>query len=443
MCKVSVLIPIYNVEQYLSQCLDSIINQTLSDIEIICINDGSTDGSGEILSQYAIKDNRIRVITKDNTGYGHSMNVGVKVASGKYIGIVESDDFAENNMFEILYKIAEENQVEVVKSNFFSHYLFGDVLEKYLPNEKCGDMLSFLSKGNRRFLELGTPIWTGLYRRDFLLNNNIFFTETPGASYQDTAFGIKIMMCVNKIYFCKEAFLHYRRDNMESSVHSLNKVFCICDEFDELWKFVKTREDILDATQYCLAAEEYDRYMFSYNRIADRHREKFLIRMIEDFKLLSERNLLNANYWDYEKWMNVQKMIRYPERVLYKNIIETQSHSMYFTAFFQELEKFKHIYIYGAGRIGQETIAFLKNRNLTVQAFLVSQSNNNLTEIDGVPVKVVYEVEINTDDDLVLIAVAENSQYEIIKSLRMRGIHQMISMSVSLRQALRERRDSK
>ena len=77
-----------------------------------------------------------------------------------------------------------------------------------------------------------------------------------------------------------------------------------------------------------------------------------------------------------------------------------------------------------------------------MQAFLVSQSNNNLTEIDGVPVKVVDEVEINTDDDLVLIAVAENTQYEIIKSLRKRGIHQMISMSVSLRQALRERRDS-
>lgn len=442
MYKVSVLIPIYNVEQYLSQCLDSVVNQTLSDIEIICINDGSTDGSGKILSQYAIKDNRIRVITKDNTGYGHSMNVGLKMASGKYIGIVESDDFAEKNMFEILYKIADENQVEVVKSNFFSHYLSGDVLEKYLPDEKCGDMISFSSKGKRRFLELCTPIWSGIYRRDFLLENNIFFTETPGASYQDTAFGIKIMMCVNKIYFCKDAFLHYRRDNMESSVHSLNKVFCICDEFDELWKFIKTRGDILDATKFYLAAEQYDRYMFSYNRIADRHREKFLIRMIEDFKLLSKRNLLNANYWDAEKWLNVQKMIKYPERVLYKNIIEIQSHSLYLAAFFQKIEKFKHIFIYGAGNVGQETISFLRKRNLPVQAFLVSQSNNNLTEIDGVPVKVVDEVEINTDDDLVLIAVAENTQYEIIKSLRKRGIHQMISMSVSLRQALRERRDS-
>ena len=97
MPKVSILIPIFNVEKYLRQCLDSAVNQTLKDIEIICINDGSTDSSLEILKEYAKVYNSIKIINKQNTGYGHSMNCGLKLAKGEYIGIIESDDFADKN----------------------------------------------------------------------------------------------------------------------------------------------------------------------------------------------------------------------------------------------------------------------------------------------------------------------------------------------------------
>ena len=120
MCKVSILVPIYNVEKYLRQCLESVVNQTLKDIEIICINDGSTDSSPEIIREFASRDSRIKVIDKPNTGYGHSMNQGLKAATGEYIGIVESDDFAELNMFEVLYNTAKSNGAEIVKSNYWS-----------------------------------------------------------------------------------------------------------------------------------------------------------------------------------------------------------------------------------------------------------------------------------------------------------------------------------
>ena len=118
MPKVSILIPIYNVEKYLRQCLESVVNQTLEDIEIICINDGSTDSSPEIIREFASRDSRIKVIDKQNTGYGHSMNQGLKAATGEYIGIVESDDFVELNMFESLYITAKNNGAEVVKSEY-------------------------------------------------------------------------------------------------------------------------------------------------------------------------------------------------------------------------------------------------------------------------------------------------------------------------------------
>lgn len=120
--KVSIVIPIYNVERYLRQCLDSVVNQTLKDIEIICVDDGSTDSSPDIIKEYVDKDPRVKVITKPNSGYGNSMNRGFDMAEGEYIGIVESDDYADPDMFEKLYEVASANDLDVVKSGFYFYY---------------------------------------------------------------------------------------------------------------------------------------------------------------------------------------------------------------------------------------------------------------------------------------------------------------------------------
>ena len=106
MAKVSIIIPTYNVEMYLVECMESVVNQTLKDIEIICINDGSTDGSLEILKSYAQKDDRIVLVDKENGGYGIGMNIGLDKATGEYIGIVEPDDFIPLNMYSDLYEKA-------------------------------------------------------------------------------------------------------------------------------------------------------------------------------------------------------------------------------------------------------------------------------------------------------------------------------------------------
>ena len=120
--KVSVLVPVYNVEEFLPECLDSLVGQTLKDIEIICINDGSRDGSLDIIKEYAKKDSRIVVIDKKNSGYGDSMNKGLAKASGEYVGIVESDDFIDRDAFEIMYELAKKYDVEIVKGNYYEYY---------------------------------------------------------------------------------------------------------------------------------------------------------------------------------------------------------------------------------------------------------------------------------------------------------------------------------
>ena len=189
MPKISVLVPIYNVEKYLEECLESIISQTLQDIEVICINDGSTDGSLKIIKKYAKNDPRFVIINKKNSGYGDSMNRGLAKATGEYIGIVESDDWVEKDMFESLYSLAKENEAEVVKSNFYNYFtspekshINGTVARIVHPNE-VGKIID--TTVSHHIIWQQPCIWTAIYKKDFLDNYNIRFLPSPGASYQD------------------------------------------------------------------------------------------------------------------------------------------------------------------------------------------------------------------------------------------------------------------
>ena len=117
--KISILIPSLNVEKYVTQCIDSIINQTLSDIEIICIDAGSTDGTLDILTEYEKKDSRVKLVKSSKKSYGYQMNLGLTLATGEYVGIVETDDYVSENMYECLYCLTENGTIDVVKGTFF------------------------------------------------------------------------------------------------------------------------------------------------------------------------------------------------------------------------------------------------------------------------------------------------------------------------------------
>ena len=240
--KVSILVPCYNVEKYLPQCLDSIVGQTLRDIEIIVINDGSKDSTLDIIKSYAARDDRIKVIDKENEGYGKSMNRGLDAATGEYVGIVESDDWVDTDMFENLVKIADENNVDVVKSNFYRYTTTGgekNVKYNSLPdwNTNC-----VINPHEKTAIFFSSPaIWSAIYKRDFLVKNNIRFLESPGASFQDTGFNFKVFACAKRAWLTPHAWLHYRCDNENSSVKSTGKIFCVCDEYDEIERFFRER----------------------------------------------------------------------------------------------------------------------------------------------------------------------------------------------------------
>lgn len=328
--KVSIVVPIYNVEQYLAQCLDSLINQTLQEIEIICVNDGSTDNSAKIISDYANRDSRIRVITKKNTGYGNSMNIGFDAACGEYIGIVESDDYADQDMFEVLYRTAKENNLDVVKSSYYFYY--SQPVEKNDKQEIVSSVLSnktfcpttyFSAKMEMvEFFNIKPTIWSAIYRKQFLLDNDIRFNETPGASFQDASFNFKVWTCANRVQMLQEAFLHYRQDNENSSVNSKGKVFCICDEYEEMERFLKKHPEKY-ATLECIKNRiKYDSYMWNYERLAPKYKYIFIERAAEEFREDMKNGTLQKEYFEWYKWKRLFEIIEDPIAFHTKNMTE-------------------------------------------------------------------------------------------------------------------------
>ena len=243
--KVSIVIPIFNVETYLPQCLDSILNQSLKEIEIICVNDGSTDNSLEILKEYLSKDERIKIIDKENAGYGHTMNIGMDLASGEYIGIVESDDFILPDMLSILYNEASSNNLDFVKSDYYR--FFGEeenIVKNYFKIDSTDSLYNQIvsTSENHETFKVLMNTWTGLYKTSFLRENNIRHFETPGASYQDNGFWFKTFFYGKRVMFIPQAFYMYRRDNPNSSVKNKEKVYAMDSEYDLIYEFLEKVE---------------------------------------------------------------------------------------------------------------------------------------------------------------------------------------------------------
>lgn len=307
MVKVSVLVPIYNLEQYLPQCLDSLCAQTLKSIEIICINDGSTDASGAILDEYNKNHENITVIDKKNSGYGDSMNRGLEVATGEYIGIVESDDYIETNAFEKLYELAKKNEADIVKANYFYHSEESDELHEVIHGQKLHKAMTISDDPKILIEEPG--IWSAIYRREFLNDKKIRFRPTPGASYQDTGFHFKSFCAAEKIVYTKDAFLHYRIDNANSSVKSLEKVNYVVEEYADIEKFIKNCE-ISDEVKYTIQVAKFGAFHWNLQRLPKDLAQEFVNTIKTEFSAAKEAGLLQKEYFPKKYWLALQMILK-------------------------------------------------------------------------------------------------------------------------------------
>lgn len=277
--KVSVIVPVYNNQEYVITCMNSLVSQTLRDIQIICINDGSTDNSSAVLHSYADKDPRVVVVDKENGGYGVGINTGLDLAQGKYVTILESDDFADLDMLETLYNYAEAFNLEVVRANFYLYWakkIKNDHLLEIFGYHECDRVIDPSIRDNQHCFYAQPALWSAIYRTDFIRNNKLRLLETPGAAYQDTAFNFKIWACAKRIMFVHKPFVHYRQDNEASSINNPGKVNNICLEYAEIRRWLREdRPDLHDSLAPVATKMMCDAYTWNTGRVAEEFRVPF------------------------------------------------------------------------------------------------------------------------------------------------------------------------
>lgn len=366
MPKISIIVPVYNVENYLRQCMDSLLCQTFTDFELICMNDGSTDSSLSILKEYASRDSRVRLFTKENEGYGITMNRGLAEARAPYIGIVESDDFVKPEMFEKLYKAIKEEPVDLIKCNFYKYTVEdGEDIEysREYSDDIYGKVIEPIKHPDIYFAN--SSIWAALYDKRFLDDNKINFNETPGAAYQDITFQFKVLSNAKKMKVIEDALLYYRTDNLMSSVHSPFKIYCICDEMHAIEDYIKNQDEERQKRLWPIATKrKYYDYRWNYNKLSAVFQFAFFEKMIAEFKEDRAAGKFENISWLYQNddlefkkmmeepfdyFMNTVKKYR-DSRLEVANTLNAQLGKI---GFFFRIQESNTIVIYGAGKIGR------------------------------------------------------------------------------------------
>ncbi|QUH23766.1 glycosyltransferase [Methanobacterium alkalithermotolerans] len=320
--KVSVIIPVYNREKYLKQCLDSVINQTLKNIEIICIDDGSTDKSLEILNEYRKKDGRIIIINQKNQGSGLARNSGLKIAKGEYIGFVDSDDWIDLNFYETLFTEAKKQDADLARTlyvyEFQKHSKEEDYLNKIIHKRKSeGELLNVN--------EHSVVIWNAIYKKEFLQKNNIYFDKLQAV--------VDVPFTARATYFSKKTipvvgtYYHYRKD-VGNRLTIYNK-----KRMEEMLKANKITLDFINSVKY----ENKTDYLVAFKRVIWRYddlygsslkidnfdkknQESFFNDIVQGFQSCKYKEDLQKNYYEtYFEFLKKDGFNNYLKYQLQKN----------------------------------------------------------------------------------------------------------------------------
>lgn len=285
MPKVSVIVPIYNVEKYLEKCINSLLSQTLEDIQIILVNDGSKDNSGNIAKEYE-KNNKNRVIyvEKENGGLSDARNYGLKYATGDFIAFLDSDDYIEKNAYEEMYNKAIEENADYVECDFIWEFPNKIRVDKQYPYKNKKEMLSFVR----------VVAWNKLIKRQLITDNNLEFPK--GLRYEDVEFTYKLIPFINKFAYVDKPFIHYvQREGSIANVQNERtaEIFTVLDNVIEFYKKNNIYEEYRDELEY-----NYARYLLcsSLKRMC-----KIKDKTIREKLLTESWKRLNSNFPNWKK----------------------------------------------------------------------------------------------------------------------------------------------
>ena len=316
--KVSIIMSFYNIEKYLRVAIDSVLNQNLQEFELICINDGSTDYSLAVVQEYAEKDERIKIITYDESkGQAYARNKGIDIAKGKYIGFVDGDDWIEPDMFEKLYENAEKNKTEV---SFCSTILYNefsqecDFQNRYynlslIPSEFDNKVFSHKDTKNLLTGSLNVALWNKIYRLDFMNKNKIRFPE--GFIYEDMPFFYDVWFNAKKISLIRDFCYYYRINRAGSTMSKVgNKVLDRVEMVALTYEMFK-KLDYFDEIKTQVAAWIIDDLFHRYTLVEAKYRKEFFFLMKKLFKNLDLTNVDKeqlSKCYCYKEYLNTIEM---------------------------------------------------------------------------------------------------------------------------------------
>lgn len=310
MIKVSVIVPVYNTEKYLKRCLDSLVNQTLKEIEIIIINDCSPDNSKQILNKYEKKYNNVKVFhNKTNKGIGYNRNFGIEKATGEYIGFIDSDDYVDMTMYEKLYNKAKKDDLELVVCNFHKMLEKENSLEEITPDFIIEEQKNtVLEKTPSLLSKVNLAPWNKLYKRS-LLGSDIRFPEK--LKYEDAIVVVKALARSKKIGFIKEKLNYYLVRNKSETTVMDKRVF-----------------DILEITKQIIAELKSHNYYENIKEEVEAWVTRNLFRYTLQQKYQKDSNLKNKFVDDVFSYLNTnfpnwKKNKIWKKRNIFKRTIES------------------------------------------------------------------------------------------------------------------------
>jgi len=306
MIDVSIIVPVYNKEKYLRECLDCLINQTHSNIEIICVDDGSNDCSRDILNEYAEKDSRVIVICQENKGAGNARNVGIKAAQGKYMQFLDADDFFELTMVEEMFYRAENLSTDIVICNAlqYDEETGAEEVHKWLQYDFVDEEPFSYADIPNIFGITTSCVWNKLYRSDFVRKNDVWYQEIP--TNNDTAFAVITLFLAKRIACVDKCFIHYRfyTDTQRISSSREKHMKCSISAYERVLEELKQRKIYTSQIKKNLNKQMYNSATYELSFCEDEIAGRQYINQF--CKIIQEPEKQKLQYY-YDGFINMRK----------------------------------------------------------------------------------------------------------------------------------------
>lgn len=417
--KISVIMPIRNTAGYIKECMESLVGQTLKEIEILCIDAQSTDGTREILQEYAVKDSRIHIYDDSKGSAGYANNYGMQKAKGEYLAIVEPDDFVAPDMYEKLYRAAKENSADVVRADY--KVFFGDGSQREYIDKAVASADDYgkihCPADEQRLFQNDMSTWAGIISRELFEKGWVCHNETPGAAYQDNGFWFLTMAHAKRLYYLSASGYRYRMDNPNSSIHNRGKLYAICDEY----AFIRSKldqEGIFGKFESVYTWAKFIRYLSSYYRLDDTLKPEFAGRFALEVQEHYKKGELRINEFPKGQQRLLQDLIAGDE-VFHKNIMNQKE------AFRRLMESDKTLVQYGCGSDGLRLLNYMRANDCLDRITCLCDSNSGMWGSELFEKKICSLAEIKAEyPDACYLVASINYGDEIKKRLQQNKIEE-------------------